>query len=160
MSVVQHPPVLWAQRKDKLFVTINVQDCSNPKLKLDKTNGSDVPQLRFTGKIGDGTPVEVELSLHGEVDQDQARVSVTGRHVVVVIPKKTEGFWPRLTKDKQPRFVSVDWGKWVDEDEEAEQPEFDMSQFGALDQYDSDDDEEEPNEEDPKLDEVLKGGEI
>lgn len=154
MSVSHHPPVLWAQRKDKLFVTIDVQDCVNPKLKLEKRDESaDSAVLKFSGIVGDGSSVDVLLELHGDVNAAEAKVSVTGRHVLVVVPKKAEGFWPRLTKDKQPRFVSVDWSKWVDEDEEDEAPEFDLSsmgQFGGLDQFDSDDDEDEEDEPPPE----------
>ena len=164
MSVSHHPPVLWAQRKDKLFITIDVQDCVHPKLKLEKLEDeSQATLLKFSGVVGDGSSVEVLLELHDDVNSPQAKVSVTGRHVLVVVPKKTEGFWPRLTKHKQPRFVSVDWSKWVDEDEENEAPEFDMNslgQLGGLEQFDSDDDEDEEEGEPSGVDAKVETEEV
>ena len=148
---VSHPPVLWAQRRDKLFLTIDVQDCANPKLKFDASDeDKEKKALKFTGALADGTSVDVHLVLYGDIDTQETKVSVTGRHVLVVIPKKTEDFWPRLTKDKQPRFVSVDWSKWVDEDEGEDAPEFDMSNMGlgGMDQFNSEDEEDEDDEED------------
>lgn len=45
---------------------------------------------------------ELDLELYGAVDADSSKISVTARHVVLVIVKKSgsEGFWPRLTNDK------------------------------------------------------------
>ena len=64
-----------------------------------------------------------------------------GRNPIITIAKedKEAEYWPRLTKDKVKNSrITVDWNKWVDEDEEDEAPEmggdFDpaaMSQFGG-----------------------------
>lgn len=145
---VTHPPVLWAQRKDVLYVTIDVQDCTAPKVKLDDTEGSESKTLKFSGVLTDSSTVEVQLELHKDVDSSKTKVSATGRHVVLVIPKIKEEFWPRLTKDKPPRFVSIDWSKWVDEDDEDDddRPAFDMGQYGDLGDFDDDDDEDEDDE--------------
>ena len=45
------------------------------------------------------------------------------RSIVLVLSKaaKDEPYWPRLVKGpKNPNFVKTDFGRWVDEDEEAE----------------------------------------
>ena len=51
---------------------------------------------------------DLDLELYGAVDQDSSKISVTARHIVLVIAKKpgSEGFWPRLTldKSKQPNI--------------------------------------------------------
>lgn len=51
---------------------------------------------------------DLDLELYGAVDQDSSKISVTARHIVLVIAKKpgAEGFWPRLTldKSKQPNI--------------------------------------------------------
>jgi len=31
------PAVVWAQRKDKIFLTINLEDCKSPDIKLTET---------------------------------------------------------------------------------------------------------------------------
>ena len=51
---------------------------------------------------------DLDLELYGSVDQNSSKISVTARHIVLVIAKKPgfEGFWPRLTldKSKQPNI--------------------------------------------------------
>ena len=44
---------------------------------------------------------ELNLELNGPVDPEQSKISVTPRHVVLVIAKKvgSEGYWPRLSKE-------------------------------------------------------------
>ena len=42
-----------------------------------------------------------------------------------VLEKKNQDaeFWPRLLKSKEKnQYIQVDWSKWVDEDEEEEDP--------------------------------------
>lgn len=52
----------------------------------------------------------LDLELYGAVDEAKSKISVTVRHVVLVIAKKegSDGFWPRLTseKAKQP-YIKV-----------------------------------------------------
>jgi hypothetical protein len=33
-----HAPMEWAQRKDKLFITVDVEDCSEPQIELTETS--------------------------------------------------------------------------------------------------------------------------
>lgn len=57
--------------------------------------------------------------------------------MLFVLKKKnvTAAFWPRLIKSKDKnQYIQVDWAKWVDEDEEEEDPNkglggFDPSQM-------------------------------
>ena len=48
-----------------------------------------------------------------------------------------EKFWPRLLKstNKVPN-VKVDWGKWVDEDEDESKPQYDMGDLQNLSNFD------------------------
>ncbi len=41
------PPVLWAQRADKLYLTIDLQDAKNPR--IDVTNDEDGGKISFSG---------------------------------------------------------------------------------------------------------------
>ena len=52
-----------------------------------------------------------------------------GRNVIITLSKtdKETEYWPRLTKEKVKNArITVDWNKWVDEDEEDEAPNADM----------------------------------
>lgn len=81
-----------------------------------------------------GQKYEVTLDFFKDVDVD-ARESIwakTDRNVHFHIVKKdaSADFWPRLLADKhlEKTNVSVDWAKFVDEDDDEEQPSgFDMS---------------------------------
>ena len=70
-----------------------------------------------------------------------SKFNTKGRNPIITLAKadKEAEYWTRLTKDKVKNSrITVDWNKWVDEDEEDEAPEmggdFDpsmMSQFGG-----------------------------
>jgi len=78
-----------------------------------------------------------KLELFEEVDTEQSKWSKTGFHMLFVLQKKNvnAAFWPRLVKGKEKnQYIQVDWAKWVDEDEEEEDPNkglggFDPSQM-------------------------------
>ena len=57
-----------------------------------------------------------------------------GRNVIITLAKtdKEAEYWPRLTKDKVKNSrITVDWAKWVDEDEEDDAGNAEMD--GAFD---------------------------
>lgn len=111
--------------------------------------------MSFTAKNKQGTvSYHFEMQLFGEIVVEESKQKVTDLHVQLSISKKvkTEGHWPRLTKDKvKLNWLTCDWGKWVDEDEEAEGkgaadmgPMDDMPDYGGgPEEDDSDEDEEE-----------------
>lgn len=145
------PSVLWAQRKDCLLVTLDVQDCKDAKVKVDKDASEHFALLRFSGKAGEGgEQYAMNMELLKEVNPEETKVSTTGRSVFLMIPKKEEGFWPKLLRQKAPPNVKVDWSKWVDSDDEGVEEPFDMSQMGdfsglgGMESSDSDDDMEDP----------------
>ena len=70
-----------------------------------------------------------------------SKFNTKGRNPIITLAKADQEaeYWTRLTKDKVKNSrITVDWNKWVDEDEEDQAPEmggdFDpsmMSQFGG-----------------------------
>lgn len=154
-----HPPVLWAQRKDVVYVTVDLQDVTGPKVKLDNVETDDgkgekakFGMLKFDGRVGQ-EEYGFELELAGEVKPEETKISATGRHVFVVVYKMEEGFWPMLQRQKgKLPWLKVDWNKWVDEDDEDSKDPFDLNAIdnlaGLEDMQgmggdDDDDDEEE-----------------
>lgn len=129
------PRVLWAQRKDIVFITLEVFEVKDEKIEI-KDN-----VVSFSGVRGtDNAKFAVTLELYGSVDSGKSKISVGHREVSLVLVKNETGpFWPRLLKSTQKmHFIHTDFGKWVDEDEEDEEMEgmgnfgnFDMSQFGG-----------------------------
>ena len=98
MTMLQ-PMLKWAQRKDKLYLTVDLQDCEDADIKV-SNNDDGTGQFDFSGTCH-GNKYELSTKLYGEVDPDQVQKSETARNVFLMVPKKEEGdHWPRLTPDK------------------------------------------------------------
>lgn len=115
MATDKHlPAVIWAQRADKLYVTINVEDCKNADVKFE----SD--KLIFQGVGGpDKLNYEITIPFYAEIDPSQSKYVILPRHIPMVIRKKETGsFWPRLLKEaKKAHWLKTDFEKWRDEDD-------------------------------------------
>jgi len=133
------PEILWAQRssdsdpaKNFIYLTISVPDVSKDDMKLDLQPTS----LAFTGTSGTlKRKYHVELSFYAEIDPENSKINHTAKNIEMKLQKKElkEEYWPRLLKDnKKLHFLKTDFDKWVDEDEQNEAPEEDLSQFGGM----------------------------
>ncbi|KAG7593723.1 HSP20-like chaperone [Arabidopsis thaliana x Arabidopsis arenosa] len=112
----RHPTVKWAQRSDKVYITVELPDAEDVKLKLE-------PQGKFFFSATSGaskTPYEVDLDLFDSVDVNESKASVSSRCICYMVKKAESKWWDRLIKQegKPPVFLKVDWDKWVDEDED------------------------------------------
>ncbi|KAI8463574.1 MAG: putative Hsp90 binding co-chaperone [Monoraphidium minutum] len=127
------PNVLWAQRPNCVFLTIDVQDVKDPKLELANEEDGKHAKLSFAGAAADGTAYALDLELYGAVDKDASKFNTIPRHIFLVLEKAEAGSWPRLTKgpSKGDKHIKVDWDKWVDSDEEPED-DIDMSGMGGM----------------------------
>lgn len=129
--------VLWAQRSSKteasknfIYLTISVPDVQPANLKLQlKQQG-----LAFSGHSDSlKRDYHLELEFYAEIDEKESKINHTAKNVEIVLRKKElkEEFWPRLLKDsKKVHFLKTDFDKWVDEDEQNEAPEDDLSEWG------------------------------
>ncbi|CAA0834947.1 HSP20-like chaperones superfamily protein [Striga hermonthica] len=126
----RHPIVKWAQRSDKLFITVELPDAKNVKLNLDPEG-----KFFFSGTSGaDNIPYQIDIDLYDKVDVDESKASVASRNICYLVKKAESKWWTRLLKQegKPPVFLKVDWDKWVDEDEQDGQTGGDMD-FGDFD---------------------------
>ncbi|KAJ7390020.1 Prostaglandin E synthase 3 (Cytosolic) [Desmophyllum pertusum] len=108
------PSTRWAQRKDRVFLTIEVEDCQTPEIKLDSQ------ALHFSAKGGKEQKMySFDLEFYGQVIPEKSKQRITAREVTFNIMKKEEGpYWPRLHKEgKKPSFLHTDFSKWKDEDD-------------------------------------------
>ncbi|CAA6661942.1 unnamed protein product [Spirodela intermedia] len=132
----RHPTAKWSQSSDKIYLTIELPDAKDVKLKLE-------PEGKFVfSATKDGVSYEIDIELAGKVDVEESKVSVGVRSIVYVIQKSEKKWWTRLLKQegKPPAFVKVDWDKWVDEEDEANQGlDFDDMDFSKLDMGGDDD---------------------
>ena len=111
------PMVKWAQRQDKLFLTIDVVEVKNPQIDI-----IDGRVLKFKGTDSNHT-YALEIELYDEVIKEESKFSLDSRNIFLNIKKKTRGpHWPRLTKSSgKLNWLQVDWRYYVDEDEEDEE---------------------------------------
>ena len=108
----RHPVTKWAQRSDKVFITIELPDAKDVKLTLEPEG-----HFHFSAVTGaDNVPYEVDLDLHDKVNVDESKAAVGLRHVCYLVKKAEKKWWSRLLKQegKPPVFLKVDWDKWVD----------------------------------------------
>jgi len=109
------PSVTWAQRKDLVYINIDVQDAKDPEIKVEKDS------LHFKGKSNaDQKTYETTLNFFDEINKDESKFAVRGRGIEFVLIKqnKDKDYWPRLLKEnKKFHWLKIDFGKWKDEDD-------------------------------------------
>ena len=108
------PNIKWAERKDRLFVTIELNEVKEPKINLTDDN-----RLTFTGKV-ENTSYNLDIELFGEVNKAESKWTLDTRNILINIKKKNKGpYWNYINKDKKKyNFIHVDWQMFLDEDEE------------------------------------------
>ncbi|RWS03954.1 Protein wos2-like protein [Dinothrombium tinctorium] len=109
------PPVLWAQRKNLVYINVALEDCKKPTIKIEKD------KLYFRGVGGtEKQEHEVTLELFAEIKPEESRYQVRDRGTEFVLIKQDDKapFWKRLLKDDQKHhWLKVDFNKWKDEDD-------------------------------------------
>ena len=141
----QFPILKWAQRKDKLFITINVVHSKKPTIEIEGK------KMKYQGTDGN-INYAFDIELYDEIDKDSSKYTLDARNIFLKLKKKKEGpYWPRLTTDKvKYHWIEIDWVYFTEEDEEeeAKEPNFEGQDFGDMGgEMDEDDKPDEPNEE-------------
>ena len=145
------PNLKWAQRKDMIFITIDLPDAKDPVIDLNPVG----PVLKFDCTVKE-QKYAFTLDLYQEVINEESKWNLKGRNILLNIVKKDKEaeYWPRLMKEKVKNpHISVDWSRWIEEEDEDEpgmnndlMGDFDpdqMNNFGMGGYGDSDDEEEE-----------------
>ncbi|XP_020407331.1 co-chaperone protein SBA1 isoform X1 [Zea mays] len=127
----RHPEVKWAQRIDKVYITVQLPDAKDAKVNLE-------PDGVFTFSGSAGTNLyELKLDLNDKVNVEASKISVGVRSIFCIVEKAEAKWWKKLVRDDQraPHFVKVDWDKWVDEDDDGADVNLDgmdFSNFGGM----------------------------
>ena len=116
-SGITIPKIKWAQRKEKLFITVDVVGVKNPQIDI-----VDGKTLKFHG-TDETHKYAFEIELFDEVIKEESKFSLDARNIFLNIHKASKGpYWPRLTKDTHKlNWVGIDWTYYIDEDEEDEE---------------------------------------
>ncbi|ONM07673.1 HSP20-like chaperones superfamily protein [Zea mays] len=112
----RQPEVLWAQRSEKIFLTISLPDAKDVVLKTD-------PKGLFTfSAVVHGEPFSFTLELFDSIlsEGSKTKTKMGLRNIICSIQKEKKGWWKRLLKSEEKHpYIKVDWNKWCDEDEES-----------------------------------------
>ncbi|XP_048499031.1 co-chaperone protein p23-1 isoform X5 [Beta vulgaris subsp. vulgaris] len=110
----RHPSVKWAQSSDKVYVTIELPDAKDVKLKLEPEG-----KMAFSA-VKNAHPYEFDIELLDKINVEESKYNIGVRQIEYVIEKAEKRWWSRLIKQEgnPPIFLKVDWDKWVDENEE------------------------------------------
>ena len=153
-SKTKFPIIKWAQRKDKLFITIMVVHSKKPIVDL-----TDGKRIKYQGTDGT-TNYAFDLELYDEIVKDESKYTLDSRNIFLNLKKKTSGpYWPRLNKDeKKYHWIEVDWMYYAEEDEEDEatQPMKPGQNFDDMPDMGEMDEDDEPNKEEDKKEEEKK----
>ncbi|KAE9598247.1 putative HSP20-like chaperone [Lupinus albus] len=130
----RHPEVKWAQRVEKVYITVQLADSKDAKVDLTPDG-----VFTFSASAGAGdNQYELKLELFDKVNVEESKINVGMRSIFCVVQKAESEWWKRLLRaeGKAPHYVKVDWDKWVDEDEnEGGEPDLggmDFSKFGGM----------------------------
>ncbi|XP_048138854.1 uncharacterized protein OsI_027940 isoform X9 [Rhodamnia argentea] len=158
----RHPELKWAQRKDKVFITVLLPDAKDAKVNLEPDG-----IFTFSAKAGaENHPYELKLELFDKVNVEESKINIGVRNIFCILEKAEKEWWKKLLRGdgKPPHYVKVDWDKWVDEDEDTgggmgdlDLGGMDFSKFGGMGM--GDDMPEMPDDFEDSDDEVTKPGE-
>ncbi|WCJ21344.1 Co-chaperone protein p23-1 [Euphorbia peplus] len=112
----RHPEVKWAQRVDKVFLTVQLPDAKNAKVNLEPEG-----VFKFTASAGaDNNSYELTLELFDKVNVEESKINIGVRSIFCILEKAEKVWWKKLLRadGKLPHYVKIDWDKWVDEDED------------------------------------------
>ncbi|KAL0459658.1 UNVERIFIED_CONTAM: putative protein OsI [Sesamum latifolium] len=113
----RHPEVKWAEREDKVYLTVLLSDAKNPKVKVDPDG-----TFSFSATAGtDNNLYELKLDLLDKVNVEESKINIGVRNIFCVLEKAEQKWWKKLLRGnaKTPHYVKVDWDKWVDEDDDT-----------------------------------------
>nr|ABA28992.1 p23 [Cladocopium sp. C3] len=124
------PSVLWAQRKDSVFVTVDIKDASDVHFQLEEAC------LDFAAKGGeDGSAYAFHLELYAPIRREDSKFS-TKRCPMFFLRKSSADNWPRLQKEGKLPWVKIDWNRWEEDKGAFDTGDLEGMDFGGLSKED------------------------
>ncbi|KAI8331485.1 HSP20-like chaperone [Chlamydoabsidia padenii] len=111
-----HPTVLWAQRAEYVYLTVELTDITDPVIEL------TADKFHFKGKgEKEQKEYECEIEFLKSVDPQKSHRVLTPRGLTMIIIKTDQGYWDKLQKGPRPNYLKVDFNRWRDEDEDEDE---------------------------------------
>ena len=107
---MNNPEILWAQNKNKVFITINIPNISNEwvEIKEDK--------IEFRGENGENK-YNLCIELLNTIDTIKSLWVTKGNGIFITLEKNPIKSWIKLTSKKYNN-LKIDWNRWEDTDDE------------------------------------------
>ncbi|CAD5184870.1 co-chaperone protein p23-2-like isoform X1 [Musa acuminata AAA Group] len=111
----RQPEVLWAQRSDKIYLTVSLPDARDVFAESEPHGA-----FKFSAVGAQDEHFDFSLELYDAVVPEASKINIGMRNIICSIKKEKKGWWKRLLKseEKPAPYIKVDWNKWCDEDEE------------------------------------------
>ena len=99
------PNIQWAQRKDCVYLTIDLQNAKSPKIDLNNGDDGKHGHVSFKGKAqshatgSDPHEYEATLDLYGAINAEESKISVSDRSVLLRVAKQESGRHSTLSFD-------------------------------------------------------------
>ena len=122
----RRPTLLWADRLDKLFITVLLPQLQGPAVLL-LPSGS--LQLNATSEAA---ALTIDLQLHSEVVPGESEWFAREQKLELTIAKAVRGRWAQLlqTDHEYAGELRTDWQKYLDHDDELDELEQKSGQRG------------------------------
>jgi hypothetical protein len=110
-------PLMWAQDRTRVFVTIKLQDIQDEQITFTETGFTLKCETRSPSGSYDCT---VELFAAIDPDDAETKINKFGRYTQLNLRKKdVQTWWPRLARTTEKlHYVRIDWAKWVDDEDD------------------------------------------
>ncbi|KAJ6801273.1 uncharacterized protein M6B38_413935 [Iris pallida] len=134
----RHPEVMWAQRSDRIYLTVSLPDAKDVSVKSEPEG-----VFSFSAVGARGEPFSFGLELYESIVPEGSKVKIGLRNILCSVQKEKKGWWKRLLKsvEKPAPYIKVDWNKWCDEDEEESADSFAYDDDDNVGEEGSDDDD-------------------
>ena len=117
---MENPEILWAQNREKIFITLNVSNISEQNIKI------TADLVHFQGKNIDKN-YNVEINLLKTIEPEESSWSIKPHCVNFTLKKLPEVFWSKLSS-RRFNNIRVDWNKWdiMEESDESDDMTYDQ----------------------------------
>lgn len=116
-----NPSILWAQDRNNLFITIEINNFKNQDIIFNQNN------ILVSG-VSENRDYNINIDLHGNIENEGSTWNIRQNKVELSVQKSKSLYWQKLTKNKQNN-IRIDWQKWQDEDDEEDEIINDFSNF-------------------------------
>ncbi|KAG5467587.1 hypothetical protein CUR178_01231 [Leishmania enriettii] len=119
---MSHLPIKWAERKDRLFITVEACTATDVEVTFQQKTVS-ISGKGVTARGSEPHALKDELHLLKEIVPEESTFKVLGVSIQICAMKKDQGYWNRLVDESTKAtksWLSADWNLWKDEDDEAD----------------------------------------